>query len=215
MDKGANLMTNYPNPESLPAETRQRIITAAMRLFGRQGYSQTTTRAIAAEAGVNEVTLFRHFGSKKGLLAACIEAYNAAGFAATFEAGLSGDYPQDILHMARLQVEGTAASLAILSLLACDARNVPELRQAMLAGSRGNLQRLSAYFQRQIDLGVVRPGLGAEALASAFDSLFSSNMIFEYMFQGSLSSNLSSEAVIQPLVELFVGGSWAQSERIS
>jgi len=206
-------MTPNPNPENLPAETRQRIIAAAMRLFGRQGYSQTATRAIAAEAGVNEVTLFRHFGSKKGLLGACIEAHNAAGFAAIFEAGLSGDYPCDILHMAKLQVEYTTSSLALLSLLVCDARNLPELRQAMLAGSRGNLQRLSAYFQQQIDAGVVCPGLRAEVLASAFDSLFSSNLIFEYMFQGSLSPELSSEAVIQPLVELFVRGTWTKAER--
>ena len=206
-------MTNYPDPESPPAETRQRIIAAAMRLFGRQGYSQTATRVIAAEAGVNEVTLFRHFGNKKGLLVACVEAHNAAGFAATFEAGLSSDYPRDILHMAKLQVQDTASSLVLLSLLVCDARNVPELRQALLAGGRGNLQRLSAYFQRQIDAGVIYPGLSAEPLASAFDSLFSSNLIFEYMFQGSLSPNLSSEAVIQPLVDLFVRGTWAKSER--
>jgi len=206
-------MTPDQNPENLPAETRQRIIAAAMRLFGRQGYSQTATRAIAAEAGVNEVTLFRHFGSKKGLLGACIEAYNEAGFAATFEAGLSGDYSRDILYMAKLQVQDTASSLALLSLLVCDARNVPELRQAMLAGGRGNLLRLSAYFQRQIDAGVVCSSLSAEALAAAFDSLFSSNIIFEYMFQGSLSPELSSEAVIQPLADLFVRGTWAKSER--
>ena len=197
------------SPENLPADTRQRIIAAAMRLFGRQGYSQTATRQIATEAGVNEVTLFRHFGSKKGLLGACIQAHNESGFAARFESEVSGDYPQDILHMAELQVEDTAASLALISLLMCDARNVPELRQAMLAGSRGNMQRLSAYFQRQIDAGVVRPGLSAELLASAFDSLFSTQMIFEYMFQGSLSSSLSSRAAIQPLVELFVRGTRA------
>lgn len=201
------------NPEILPTDTRQRIITAAMRLFGRQGYSQTSTRQIAAEAGVNEVTLFRHFGSKKGLLGACIQAHNESGFAARFESEISGDYPQDILHMARLQVEDTAASLALLSLLMCDARNVPELRQAMLAGSRGNLQRLSAYFQRQIDAGEVCPGLSAELLASTFDSLFSTQMIFEYMFQGSLSAELSSQSAIQPLVDFFVRGTWAKRER--
>jgi AcrR family transcriptional regulator len=206
-------MTANPNPEGLPADTRQRIIAAALGLFGRVGYTQATTRAIAKRAGVNEVTVFRHFGSKKGLLAACIEAHNASGFAATFELGLTGDYPQDILHMAKLQVQDTTSSLALLSLLVCDARHVPELRQAMLAGSRGNLTRLSAYFQRQIDRGVVRSGLSAAVLASAFDSLFSSNLIFEYLFQGSLSPELSSEAVMRPLVELFVRGTWSKYER--
>ncbi|MDX2272430.1 MAG: TetR/AcrR family transcriptional regulator [Cyanobacteriota bacterium] len=50
--------------------TRQRLINQAKELFGRQGITQTTTRQIADAAGVNEVTLFRHFGTKQGLLLA-------------------------------------------------------------------------------------------------------------------------------------------------
>jgi AcrR family transcriptional regulator len=50
--------------------TRQRLLTTAKELFVRQGITQTTTRQIADEAGVNEVTLFRHFGTKQGLLLA-------------------------------------------------------------------------------------------------------------------------------------------------
>ncbi|MEN9229666.1 MAG: TetR/AcrR family transcriptional regulator [Thermostichus sp. DG02_5_bins_236] len=49
---------------------RQRLLNAARELFVRQGITQTTTRQIADLAGVNEVTLFRHFGTKQGLLLA-------------------------------------------------------------------------------------------------------------------------------------------------
>lgn len=48
--------------------TEDRILDAARSLFIRKGYRGTTTREIAAEAGVSEVTLFRKFGSKKNLL---------------------------------------------------------------------------------------------------------------------------------------------------
>jgi AcrR family transcriptional regulator len=50
--------------------SRQRLLKAARELFVRQGIAQTTTRQIADLAGVHEVTLFRHFGSKQGLLLA-------------------------------------------------------------------------------------------------------------------------------------------------
>lgn len=50
--------------------SRQRLLNAARELFVRQGITQTTTRQIADLAGVNEVTLFRHFGTKQGLLLA-------------------------------------------------------------------------------------------------------------------------------------------------
>ncbi|MBD2233037.1 TetR/AcrR family transcriptional regulator [Phormidium tenue] len=49
---------------------RQRLVDAAFQLFSSQGVGTTTTRQVADLAGVNEVTLFRQFGSKHGLLAA-------------------------------------------------------------------------------------------------------------------------------------------------
>ena len=51
---------------------RQRLINAAMELFAAQGVTETTTKAVAELAKVNEVTLFRHFGNKHGLLLAVI-----------------------------------------------------------------------------------------------------------------------------------------------
>lgn len=53
--------------------TRQKLIQAAIELFASQGVSETTTKQIAELAQVNEVTLFRQFGNKHGLLLAVIE----------------------------------------------------------------------------------------------------------------------------------------------
>jgi AcrR family transcriptional regulator len=53
--------------------TRDRLIQAALELFLSQGIQNTTTRQIANLAEVNEVTLFRNFGNKYGLLQAVIE----------------------------------------------------------------------------------------------------------------------------------------------
>jgi AcrR family transcriptional regulator len=59
--------------------TRQRIVNSALQLFARQGITETTTRQIADQAEINEVTLFRHFGNKHGLLLAvlqeCLQQY--------------------------------------------------------------------------------------------------------------------------------------------
>lgn len=48
-------------------ETRKHIMKVALKLFSEQGYYSTTTRLIAKEASINEITLFRHFGSKEKL----------------------------------------------------------------------------------------------------------------------------------------------------
>jgi AcrR family transcriptional regulator len=51
-----------------PEETRDRIIAAARSVMSRKGKRGATTREIAEVAGVNEATLFRHFGSKEQLI---------------------------------------------------------------------------------------------------------------------------------------------------
>ncbi len=57
--------------------TRDRLIQSALALFTAQGVGNTTTRSIAERAEVNEVTLFRHFGNKHGLLLAVLEDSSA------------------------------------------------------------------------------------------------------------------------------------------
>jgi AcrR family transcriptional regulator len=49
-------------------DIRERILEAAGRLYCESGFRGATTRRIASEAGVNEVTVFRQFGSKELLL---------------------------------------------------------------------------------------------------------------------------------------------------
>lgn len=55
-------------------EIRNRILAAAARVYTQYGFRGATTRLIAAEAGVNEVTLFRTFGSKAQLLQAMLHS---------------------------------------------------------------------------------------------------------------------------------------------
>lgn len=58
----------------LPAEDRRRqLIEVAVDLFSRKGFGGTTTREIAAAAGVTEAIIFRHFATKQDLYTAILE----------------------------------------------------------------------------------------------------------------------------------------------
>ena len=56
--------------------SRERILEAAARVYAKHGFRGATTRLIAIEAGVNEVTLFRTFGSKGALLEAVLASHS-------------------------------------------------------------------------------------------------------------------------------------------
>jgi AcrR family transcriptional regulator len=60
------------------AETHLRITEAAIELHGTVGPSRTTLSAVAARAGVERRTLYRHFPSEADLFAACSTHYFTA-----------------------------------------------------------------------------------------------------------------------------------------
>ena len=55
--------------------TEEKIITATFNIVQREGVQKATTKKIAAEAGVNEVTIFRKFENKKNLIEATKDYY--------------------------------------------------------------------------------------------------------------------------------------------
>ena len=65
-------------------EIRQQILKTAIRLFAQKGFRGTTTREIALAAGVNEVTIFRHFASKQELYTAILEIKSSEAGLAEF-----------------------------------------------------------------------------------------------------------------------------------
>jgi len=66
----------FPNKLRAMNSIRERLLDAAARVYAETGYRGATTRRIAHEAGVNEITLFRHFGSKTTLILEAVRQAN-------------------------------------------------------------------------------------------------------------------------------------------
>jgi AcrR family transcriptional regulator len=108
-------------PESSPARTappissRDRILYSAKTLFARNGYENTSTVAIAREAGTSESQLMKHFGSKQGLLAAI------------FDRGWSGIIER--VQALPSDVSATERLVGLLEGLVIELENDPELKE--------------------------------------------------------------------------------------
>src|SRR5512147_1112753 len=74
LQKPASRKRSKAPAEPLPT-AREKILDAALRLFSEKGYLGATTREISQEAGVTELTLFRHFGSKERLFEELLNSY--------------------------------------------------------------------------------------------------------------------------------------------
>ncbi|WP_141433138.1 TetR/AcrR family transcriptional regulator [Bacillus sp. 03113] len=78
-------------------ETREKILQTALQLFGEKGYAGTSTREIAEGAGVNHLTLFRHFGNKENLFRESVIMHKTdRDYFPKVEGQFSGDIEHDL-----------------------------------------------------------------------------------------------------------------------
>ncbi|SHH87368.1 TetR/AcrR family transcriptional regulator [Desulfosporosinus lacus] len=76
--------------------TEEKIINASIVLFSQKGYTAVTTKEIAKEAGVSQMTLFRHFESKHNLFERSLDKFVfSPQFKALFES-LEWDLERDL-----------------------------------------------------------------------------------------------------------------------
>jgi AcrR family transcriptional regulator len=59
--------------QALKASSRAKLLAAALHRFARDGYAETSVKAVAQEAGVATGLLYSHFDGKEGLLRALFE----------------------------------------------------------------------------------------------------------------------------------------------
>ncbi|MFY9985951.1 MAG: helix-turn-helix domain-containing protein [Chthoniobacterales bacterium] len=95
----------------------ERLLDAAARVFARKGLKGATTREIAIEAGLSEMTLFRRFGTKEKLLRAVVERFFARRIEPPVVHEPPGDLRAALLHYAKLQHRLMDESLPIIRVL--------------------------------------------------------------------------------------------------
>lgn len=79
------------------AERERQMLDVAERVFGERGYQATSMDEIAERCGVSKPMLYEYFGSKDGLLGACVSRSKAELLDVTQKAMAGATAPEDIL----------------------------------------------------------------------------------------------------------------------
>ena len=188
--------------------TTERILDAASELFATHGYAATTTRAIAEHAGVNEVTIFRRFESKLGVLKALGErmGQRQAGRAAA-SAPRTDDVHATLLAFARMEIAGALEDGGLAMRLAFDARSVPEIAALLGEGAPSNLAGLAEYLTERQAAGDLRGDIDSRVMAEAFFGLTSSYVMYrQVMGAAGVPADVETDEGIEQLFDLFWSG---------
>ena len=188
------------------ALTRTRLIEAASQVFASLGVQGATTREIARVAGVNEVTLFRHFASKEQLLGAVIEnAFALQTEALAHPKVWTQDLKIDLTQYAYLYNSMLEAQEDLIRTFIGEAKRHPEAaRQVIQEAAKPLGEKLVAYLQSSQRQGTVRVDLDPFAAVDMFTGMLLSGMLVRSakFNQGSYSC----EDYIETCVNIFVRG---------
>lgn len=141
----------------VPMQTpRHRILLAAVRVYAEVGFRGATTRRIAEEAGVNEVTLFRLFGSKAALIDEALKSGQPGEQRAELPK-VPGNPEAEITEWATVVLEHLHTNRSIIRTMMSEMGEHPDLAHEACEGPRCAFEGLYAYTSRLRDRGVTLP----------------------------------------------------------
>lgn len=146
-------------------DIRDRLIEAAARVYAETGYRGATTRRIAQLAGVNEITLFRHFGSKDALIQEALRCRAGHAEFATLPEN-PRDPRSELLEWCRSRFEHLYASRSVIRKVMGEMEEHPEIVPIASQGATESACELVRYVSRLIELGLAAPDTNPRAAST-------------------------------------------------
>lgn len=163
--------------------TRQQLLDAALQTYADAGFRGATTRRIAEAAGVNEVTLFRLFKSKEGLISEALACHSQQIAAGNPLPDRPGDAEAELTAWAVREYAGMRESRGMIRKVLGDMEEHPQLTDHVCNAPSHSYDDLCRYLralnaQRRDATPTVDPTLAASMLMSA---LFADVMVRDAM----------------------------------
>jgi AcrR family transcriptional regulator len=181
---------------------RDQLLVAAARVYAEGGYHGATTRRIASAAGVNEITLFRHFGSKDVLLREALARFQDEG--GVLLPDEPGDPIRELTEWSRSQLHGLHARAPLIRTCLGEFAERPGLVAPEISRPVQAVSALAGYLGR----------LKQRELASAeFDERVAATMLMGVLFADAVARDIvpdiyakEPEAALAEYVALFLRG---------
>ena len=162
--------------------TDEKIIKATFELLQEEGFAKATTKKIAANAGVNEVTIFRNFTNKKNLVEATKEYYlqiliNKLEEIFEFE---EDDGIEEYLKISFFGILNLSEEdLSILRVAMEEVRQDPEKRILISDITDVVLNKLEEFFKLKMEQGIIRQVNPKSLAIMCFGMLFQSVILWK------------------------------------
>ncbi|HUT84057.1 MAG TPA: TetR/AcrR family transcriptional regulator [Thermodesulfobacteriota bacterium] len=188
-------------------ETRGKILKTGLKLFSKRGYLGTTTKEIARDAGIAEVTLFRHFPSKEKLFEEVINTYSFLPALKELLPEIEKlPYEDGLRVIARNFLNTLALRKNLIRIMHSEIPQYPETIQKIYHTLIDEiLKTLASYFSEMQKRGILRM-FDTELSARAFLGMFLSYFNARHFLMRKKYQNSDTDMVIREYVSLFTLG---------
>lgn len=169
-------------------DTRTAILNAAVHVFSQHGFRGSTTRRIADAAEVNEVTIFRYFGSKDALIQEAINISDATAIAASLPAD-PVDPAAELAEWCRIVISHLKGRSPVIRKCMGEMEERPELIAHAADAPTRATSELCKYFKRLKALGFTR---------GDFEPTVASSMLIAALFHDAMSREMMPDIFPNP-----------------
>ncbi|MEW6570912.1 MAG: TetR/AcrR family transcriptional regulator [Nitrospirota bacterium] len=187
--------------------TKNKILETALELFSKKGYLGATTKEIAKEAGIAEVTLFRHFPSKEKLFEEVINTYSFLPILKGLLPEISKiPYEKALSVIAKRFLDTLDSRKAMIQIMHSEVRRYPEKIHKIYHGLIDEMiKTLALYFQEMHKKGIVKEfdiECGARAFLGMFFSYFNAKEFHKF----KKFRDIDTDKIIKEFVNIFSRG---------
>ena len=187
------------------SSTDLKIIKATFAILQSEGFTKATTKKIAAEAGVNEVTIFRNFQNKNNLVE-LTKNYYLEVFINKLEEIFEFEEDQDIEEYLKIAFFGilnlSDDDFRILRIAMEEVREIPEKKNLISNITDVILNKLEEFFKIKIEKGIIREVNPKSLAIMCFGMLFQSVILWKvYNKDLDFESNYYADDLINIMFE--------------
>ena len=162
--------------------TEEKIITATFNIIQKEGVQKATTKKIAAEAGVNEVTIFRKFENKKNLIEATKDYYMAKLLSRLEE---TFDYDEDeiiedyLKHCFHGILDFSQEDISIIRVAMQEIKGETDKKLLISHITDTIINKMEEFFKLQLEKGIIKNVNSKAISVMCFSIIFQSTILWQ------------------------------------
>jgi AcrR family transcriptional regulator len=190
------------------SNTKEQLLKATLKLISEKGYLGATTREIAQEAGVTELTLFRHFGSKERLFEELLKGHTFLPMLKELLPELEGLSCEDALTVIATRfLLSLKERKSMVKIMYSEVTSYPvKIREVYNKFIDEMRTTLALYFKSQQNRAVIRKNMSPDMAARVFLWILFSYFRSEEIMRSAGMKKKAMENDVRVIIDLFMRG---------